>query len=318
MTETKSKTTDPINANVNANWNELITIIAALRAPDGCPWDREQTHRSLAKYAIEETYELVDAIESGDDKSLLDELGDVLLQVVLHAQIASETARFSADDVVRTISEKMIRRHPHVFGSGSENSAESTSEKLTSSDVLDRWQVIKAEEKKNLTIGGLPTAGDVPSAAPSAFSFEIPKALPALSRASKIGEKTKRLRFDWPHWQGVLAKVDEELLEVKSALKDSPSPVYVATEDVGHGISRDPVACEIGDLLFSVAQLARHRGLDAEQCLRDANERFERRFGILRSLAETRAKADGRNWDSRSQDELEELWQDAKKEELKL
>lgn len=300
MTDTKTKPQLP-----SSSWNDLIAVIAALRAPDGCPWDREQTHRSLAQYAIEETYELVEAIESDNDAAILEELGDVLLQVVLHAQIASETARFTVHDVVRVISEKMIRRHPHVFGETSSSSAN-----LTSSDVLDRWQVIKAEEKK--------TSADDSKGPSSAFSFEIPKALPALSRASKIGEKTKRLRFDWPNWQGVLTKVDEELNEVKVALKEDPSPIFVPLNDVDRGISRDPVACEIGDLLFSVAQLARHRGLDPEQCLRDANGRFERRFGILRSLAEERTKADGRNWDSRSQDELEELWQIAKKEELKL
>lgn len=279
-------------------WPHLLEIIAALRAPNGCPWDREQTHRSLVPFAIEEAYELAEAIEAGDDAEIVQELGDVLLQVVLHAQIASETNRFQVDDVIRAISEKMIRRHPHVFGDESAN---------TSEDVLKRWQEIKKAEK----------AGKSESV-DAAFRFDVPRALPSLSRAAKIGEKTNRLRFDWPNWQGVLAKVDEELEEVKKALKESKAPVFTPKEGPETGMSRDPVACEIGDLLFSVAQLARHRGLDPEQCLRDANNRFERRFGILRGLAEERAKADGRNWDARAQDELEELWQLAKKEEQKL
>lgn len=287
-----------------SNWQTLLEIIAALRAPDGCPWDLEQTHRSLAPYAIEEAYELAEAIETGDDEEIVQELGDVLLQVVLHAQIASETKRFAIGDVIRAISEKMIRRHPHVFGPEADA-------KITSEQVLERWQEIKKSERQK-------TDGEVsPKVEKSSFKFDVPVALPALMRASKIGEKTSRLRFDWPNWQGVLTKVDEELNEVKVALKESSSAVFVPKDGPETGISRDPVACEIGDLLFSVAQLARHRGLDPEQCLRDTNARFERRFAILQNLATNRAAADGRNWESRSQEELENLWQLAKAEELK-
>lgn len=288
MTETKS------------SWERLVKIISALRAPDGCPWDKEQTHRSLVPFAIEETFELVEAIEAGHDNAIVEELGDVLLQVVLHAQIASETSRFSIETVIQSISDKMIRRHPHVFG-------ENANSDITSDQVLMRWQEIKKEEKKK----------KAETARPASFRFDVPLAMPALSRSAKIGEKTSRLRFDWPNWKSVLSKVDEELGEVKSAMNDSVSPVFVPKENPETGYSRDPVACEIGDLLFSVAQLARHRGLDPEQCLREANGRFERRFGILQDLAVKRETTDGRNWESRSQDELEELWQAAKKEELK-
>ncbi len=284
----------------NSAWENLVKIISALRAPDGCPWDKEQTHRSLVPFAIEETFELAEAIEAGEDAAIVEELGDVLLQVVLHAQIASETKRFTINNVISAISEKMVRRHPHVFG----DTANTT---ITSDQVLTKWQEIKKDEKKTKAA----------TAQPAAFRFDVPLAMPALSRSAKIGEKTSRLRFDWPNWKSVLAKVDEELAEVKSAMNDSVSQVYVPKDNNETGYSRDPVANEIGDLLFSVAQLARHRGLDPEQCLREANGRFERRFGILQDLAVKREAKDGRNWESRSQDELEALWQVAKKEELK-
>lgn len=298
-----------------SSWKSLLEIIARLRAPNGCPWDREQTHRSLVPYAIEETYELVEAIESGDDKSIVEELGDVLLQVVLHAQIASETGRFTIDQVIRVISEKMIRRHPHVFGD------ESTAlDKPTTSDqVLSRWQELKSSEKVSSEQSKVSTPATSSGSANSSegFRFDIPLALPALLRSSKIGDKTSVLKFDWPNWQGVLAKVEEELGEVKTALRESKTPTFIAKDHPETGTSRDPVACEIGDLLFSTAQLARHRGLDPEQCLREANARFERRYGLLREIEAERAAVDGRNWDSRAQDEIESLWRDAKAAELK-
>ncbi len=288
-----------------SSWKSFLEIIARLRAPDGCPWDKEQTNRSLVPYAIEETYELVEAIELGDDKSIVDELGDVLLQVVLHSQIASETGRFSIDQVIRVISEKMIRRHPHIFDPDAASS--DGGKKLTTDEVLSRWSEIKTVEKS--TAPAESTSG-------KNFRFEIPLNLPALMRSSKIGDKTAVLKFDWPNWQGVLHKVEEELNEVKVALKESKTPTFIAKDHPETGTSRDPVACEIGDLLFSVAQLARHRGLDAEQCLREANARFERRYGLLREIELERAVVDGRNWDSRAQDEIEALWREAKAAEL--
>lgn len=284
-------------------WNSFLQIIARLRAPDGCPWDKEQTNRSIAPFAIEESFELAEAIERGDDLEIIDELGDVLLQVVLHSQIASETGRFTIENVVAAISEKIIRRHPHVFQT---NEAEA---KLTTSDqVLTRWQEIKKAEKSK---------SEKSAATGSKFRFDIPLALPALLRSAKIGDKTSGLRFDWPNWQDVLLKVEEELNEVKAALKESKEQTFIAKDHPETGTSRDPVACEIGDLLFSVAQLARHRGLDPEQCLREANARFERRYGLLRKIEQERAANDGRNWESRAQDEIESLWREAKVAELK-
>ncbi|MDX9731675.1 MAG: nucleoside triphosphate pyrophosphohydrolase, partial [Bdellovibrionales bacterium] len=256
------------------SWKAFLDIVAALRAPDGCPWDLEQTHRSLVPYAIEETFEMVEAIETGDDASFVEELGDVLLQVVLHAQIASETARFTIEDVVQGISAKMIRRHPHVFGKkeGSETAAA-----MTSADVLQNWQAIKAAEKAANPSDAAKNA-ETTAKTKKGFRFDIPVQLPALQRAAKIGEKTQRLRFDWPNWQGVLAKVEEEVREIREALNDSRTVTFVPKDHPETGILRDPVASEIGDALFSLAQLARHRGFDPEQCLREANARFERRF----------------------------------------
>lgn len=283
-------------------WNSLLAIVAALRAPDGCPWDLEQTHRSLAPFAIEEAFELAEAIEttgeSASQAAIIGELGDLLLQVALHAQVAADRGSFGIKDVLRAINEKMVRRHPHVFEVPGTEAATAK----TSSDVLAQWQTIKAKEK---------------GSEKTTFKFDVPRALPSLQRAAKIGEKTKSFRFDWPNWQGVLNKVDEELLELKAVLDSEPSYNSKPKEQAETGASQDPVANELGDLLFSIAQLARHRGLDPEQCLRETNARFERRFAILRELETEQSKNDGRDWNSRASDEIEEMWATAKKQEAK-
>ena len=256
-------------------FESLLEIVQSLRGPDGCPWDKEQTHRSLTPFAIEEAHELAEAIEQGTTKDVIGELGDLLLQVVLHAEIARQDGSFNINDVIRSISEKMVRRHPHVF---SDVSAQ------TSSEVLDNWSKIKAQEKKEKSDG--------PKAAPT--RFDVPVNLPALARAHKIGDKTKRLRFDWSNATDVLKKVDEEVSELKAEI--TPKPDAKALEH------------ELGDVLFSVAQLARHLGLEAEQCLRTANSRFENRFFKMKeSIAQS-----GRDYDKLSTDELEEEWQKTK------
>lgn len=300
--ETQSPT--PVSAR---SLQDFVATVAKLRAPDGCPWDREQTHRSLVPYLIEESYELAEAIENGRDVEILEELGDVLLQVVLHAQIASESRRFSIDDVARVVNEKMIRRHPHVFGDAQSGRTAADYAGIDSGEVLKNWNAIKATEKETekKTEKNADTANEP-------FRFDVPVALPALQRSAKIGEKTRKRRFDWPDWRGVMSKIEEELGELKRALGDSKNTVHVPTEFSEKGPSNDPIASEIGDLLFTVAQLARHRGLDPEQCLRDTNLRFERRFEVLNQMAAELEKTDGRNWDARAQSELEVLWQKAK------
>jgi len=249
----------------------LLEIVAALRGPEGCPWDKEQTHRTLTPFAIEEAHELAEAIENGDEAEMISELGDLLLQIVLHAEIGRQEKRFDVHDVIRAISEKMVRRHPHVFADA---------QVADSSEVLANWSEIKAREKKKFD-------------ADEAMRFDVALNTPALTRSQKIGDKTKRLRFDWQNAGEVLAKVEEELNEVKDELK---------------GGDKERLEHEIGDLLFSVAQLARHAGLEAEQCLRAANARFEKRFFTMRK----QIKESGRDYDELTTAELEAAWSQVK------
>lgn len=257
----------------------LLAVVEALRGPDGCPWDKEQTHRTLTPYAIEEAHELAEAIENGDEKEMISELGDLLLQVVLHSEIGRQEKRFNIHDVIRAIAEKMVRRHPHVFGD----------EKVSSSEhVLANWSQLKAQEKQEKKQDTKKPADD------DSMRFDIALSMPALARSQKIGEKTKRLRFDWSSAVEVLAKVDEEIAELKTEMKTA---------------DRAKLEHEIGDVLFSVSQLARHLGLEAEQCLRTANARFELRFFTMRQ----QIAASGREYDSLTTEELEEAWQAVKK-----
>ncbi|MCM2280652.1 MAG: nucleoside triphosphate pyrophosphohydrolase [Bdellovibrionaceae bacterium] len=259
-------------------FESILKIVEALRGPDGCPWDKEQTHRTLTPYAIEEAHELAEAIENGDEPEMISELGDLLLQVVLQAEIGRQSGRFDIHDVIEAISTKMVRRHPHVFNDTQVGGSE---------DVLRNWAEIKKQEK---AAAHRSTTGSTASAIER---FDVPENLPALSRAHKIGAKTKAHRFDWPDWQGVFAKVNEELAELQAAIATG---------------SAEEKEAELGDLLFSVAQLARHLAIEPEQALRTTNRRFEQRFFTMRRLAET----DGHNVDELSEEQLEAYWIKAK------
>lgn len=250
------------------DFRSLLEVVKALRGPDGCPWDKEQTHKSLTRFALEEAFELAEAIDQDDQSEMIAELGDLLLQVVLHSEIARQENRFNIEDVIESISSKMVRRHPHVFGNV---------EVKDSKEVLHNWNLIKAGEKQK-----------------PLDRFDVPEALPALIRSHKIGEKTQRARFDWSEAKEVMAKVKEELSEVEQALQ------------VGQ---KDQIQHEIGDLLFSVAQLARHLDCDPEQALRQCNRRFERRFFKMHELA----KQQGRVFSDLKPEEKESLWTQAKK-----
>lgn len=254
------------------SFESLLEIVKALRGPQGCPWDKEQTHRSLTPYAIEEAYELAEAIEAGDGPEMVAELGDLLLQVVLHAEIGRQAGQFDIHDVVEAIGSKMVRRHPHVFGE---------TEVSNSAEVLRNWAEIKKSEK---TAKGRTEPEN---------RFDIPPHLPSLARAAKIGAKTKAHRFDWSEWTAVLEKVKEELAEVEAA--------------IAAGVPEEMEA-EIGDLLFSVAQLARHLSIEPEQALRTTNQRFEGRFFTMRALA----AADSRDFATLTEAELEAYWTKAK------
>jgi len=261
-------------------FSALLKVVEFLRGPDGCPWDKEQTHQSLTRFAIEEAFELGEAIDSGDQSELVGELGDLLLQVVLHSEIARQEKRFDIHDVIATLNEKMIRRHPHVFGDVKVKN---------SGEVLANWSQIKAEEKGT-----------------KEFAFDIPAALPALIRSQKIGEKTEKIGFDWDSASAVWEKVKEETGELERelhSLSDAES-----SHDSHANLKR--IEGEIGDAFFSLAQLARHLDLDAEQCARKANARFEARFAKMRELV----KAAGKKWESLGADEKEKFWQSAKRE----
>ena len=260
------------------DFESLRQIVADLRGPDGCPWDKEQTHQTLTRYAIEEIFELVETLDQTDYPRMKDELGDVLFQVLLHAQLASEEKKFDIMDVVENLGQKMVRRHPHVFGDVKVSD---------SNEVLKNWAEIKAEEN----------AGKPPKPL-----FDYPEKMPALVGAMKIGEKTNKIKFDWDHWQDVLAKVDEEVLEMKNELEDAYSSMKT---EAGH----KALEHEIGDVLFSVAQLARHCGIDPEQALRKTNARFIKRFDKMQA----HVKAAGLNWDEITLVEKEKFWQRAKK-----
>jgi tetrapyrrole methylase family protein / MazG family protein len=264
------------------DFKSFVEIVQALRGPDGCPWDKEQTHETLTQYAIEETYELVEAIEKKSLTDMREELGDVLLQVVLHSEIARQNGHFDINDVIESIGTKMVRRHPHVFADG---------DAKTSSEVKSRWDEIKAAEKKSRS--GDKSEVEKNAAVKNPFS-NLPKSLPALQRSQKIGSKTVRFNFDWSQPSEVLAKLDEEITELKEAIESK---------------SLNEQKKELGDVLFTVAQLARHLNLDAEQSLRDGNSKFETRFLKMRQLVE----ADKKDFGSLATNELEVYWQKAKK-----
>jgi tetrapyrrole methylase family protein/MazG family protein len=249
-------------------WPDLVEVMARLRR--SCPWDREQTHASLVPYLIEETYEVADAIEAHSDNELCEELGDLLLQIVFHAQLATERGKFSIADVVDSLANKMIRRHPHVFGDQAVSSV---------AEVWQNWDQLKALE---------------PAAKSRTSRLDgIPKGLGALQRAQKMQEKAARVGFDWPDVDGVRAKLAEEVAEHEGARRDG---------------DRAAIREELGDVIFTLVNLARTLGEDAEGALRDANEKFYRRFAYM----ERRALRDGKNLNDLSLDELEELWQLAK------
>ena len=238
--------------------SRLIEIMAALRNPDGgCPWDLEQDFDSIRHYTIEEAYEVADAIERKDFADLREELGDLLLQPIYHAQMASEAGHFDIGDVILAITDKMIRRHPHVFGDVDAGSAEASE---------NRWEAIKVRERA----AKAERKGEV---APSLLD-DVPNVLPALARAGKLTKRAAKVGFDWPDFDSVKAKVEEELAEV------------VEAQAAGDAAA---VQEEIGDLLFAVANLARHAGVDAEAALRDANFKFTRRFHHV----EARCREDG-------------------------
>jgi ATP diphosphatase len=260
----------------------LLDIMAALRTPvTGCPWDLEQSFATIAPYTIEEAYEVVDAIERGDIADLRDELGDLLLQVVFHARLAQEAGHFDFGAVVEAITAKLIRRHPHVFGSARD---------LSPAEVKSLWGRIKAGEKRDRAEARRKAGTPEP---PAGALAGAPLALPALTRAVKLQEKAGKVGFDWNDPHAVLAKLREETAEIEEALAAGDS---------------EGVKGEVGDLLFVVANLARHLSIDPEAALRGANAKFERRFAHI----EARLGEQGRQPIEASLEEMDALWDEAK------
>lgn len=261
--------------NDRAAFETLVAIMDRLRGPGGCPWDREQTYGTLRGYLLEECYEVVEALDRRDHGALREELGDLLFQIVFLSRLAREEGRFTARDVVRSIADKMVRRHPHVFGDA---------EAETPEEVLRHWESIKREEKG---------VSQTPDPADPSVLEGIPRALPALMKAHRLGTKAARVGFDWPDAAEVLEKIDEELREVRAALEAG---------------DRQGAGRELGDVLFSVVMLARKLDTDPEAALEAANARFRDRF--RRMEAECRRR--GLRLDDEEPSSLERLWREAK------
>src|SRR6266699_752216 len=269
-----SADSEPSVINSTINFEKLCEIVAKLRGPGGCPWDREQTHESLLPALMEESYEVTEAAREKNDAHFCEELGDLLLLVIMHAEIAREAGRFNIDEIIRDISNKLIRRHPHVFG---------TSDARDSGAVLKQWEAIKREEKK----------------ADSHYCASLPKALPALMRAQKAQSKAARVNFDWTDVRDVVAKVEEELREMKEAIA---------------ALNRARIEDEIGDMLFAVVNLARKCKIDAESALQGGTDKFVTRFNQL----EDEVKARGKELSDVGLSEMDEIWNRIKNDEARM
>jgi len=267
-------------------FEKLVALQARLRARNGCPWDREQTHTTLRTYLVEETYEVLDALQSGDDAKFANEMGDLLLQIVFHSQIAAEEGRFTVADVIREVHEKMVRRHPHVFG---EKRAKDAAE------VLRNWEQIKAQERRAETENGRPRA----TGAEKSLLDGVPRTLPATLEGLQLTKKAARVGFDWEDAAGIFEKMREECAELRHALDTKENA---------------KVEEEIGDLLFAAVNLARFLKVDPEIALKNANAKFSRRFREMERLA----RASGRAFEKVPRMEMESLWEAAKRRESEL
>ena len=288
-------------------FERAVSIMARLRGPGGCPWDREQTFDSIKPYTLEEAYEVLEAIDNRDWEELRGELGDLLLQVLFYSQMAQEDGKFSIDDVLERLSDKLVRRHPHVFG-------DVTAE--TSADVLRNWEAIKAEEKKKgLEAGGGKAAE---ATAPESVLAGVSAAMPALLEAHKLSSRAAHVGFDWPEIGGLFEKLEEETTELKAELHRLPS----LAQPTGRGIAgsgkpqvpeelRHRLEEEVGDMFFVLVNIARYLALDPESALKKTNRKFKRRFQWM----EEQLRASGREAQDATMDELESLWRRAKQQE---
>jgi ATP diphosphatase len=288
-------------------FERAVSIMARLRGPGGCPWDREQTFDSIKPYTLEETYEVLEAIDNRDWDELQGELGDLLLQVLFYSQMASEERRFSINEVLNRLSSKLINRHPHVFG-------DVTAE--TSADVLRNWEALKAEEKKKRLAAGGGKAAQPEK--PESVLAGVSSAMPALLEAHKLSSRAAHVGFDWTDMGGLFAKLEEEAGELKLELRQVPPlPVPPSLGVAGAGKPEIPegikqrIEQEVGDLFFVLVNIARYLSIDPESALKKTNRKFKRRFQWM----EEQLRASGRGPRDASMDELEQLWQSSKKAE---
>ena len=269
-----------------ATFEDLIDLMIKLRSPDGCPWDREQTYATLAPMLLEEAYEAFEAVEEareGRPNDLRDELGDLLFQIVFYAQVAKENSDFSIEDVTEAIHAKMVRRHPHVFGEVSANDTAA---------VLRNWEAMKAEERR--------AAGE--NEREGSLLDGVSSKAPALMEAHQLSTKAARVGFDWQQIEDIFAKLEEEIGELRAAIQTH----LTSNSEADHTLVRE----EIGDLLFAVTNVARHLHVEPEAALKLTNRKFRRRFGYI----ETKLRERGQAFDATTLDEMEALWQEAKKE----
>ena len=278
-------------------WFErLVALQARLRAPQGCPWDREQTHESLRKFLIEETYEVLDAMELGDSREFSSELGDLLLQIVFHSILAEETGRFTISDVIESVHTKMVRRHPHVFGEVKARNSE---------EVLKNWEQIKAEERAQATATEHGTQNRNESA--ESILAGIPGSLPAVLEAYQLTRRASRIGFDWDKVSDIFDKFDEEKRELEALLPNPPG-FGAAAQDAVAAAAVAHVEEEVGDLLFAAVNIARFLGVDPELALKNANRKFKQRFRHM----EAAATAKGQRFADLPRERKEELWNFAK------
>ena len=274
---------------------KAVAIMARLRAPGGCPWDREQTFDSIRRYTLEETYEVLDAIERRNWPDLKEELGDLLLQVLFYVEMAAEPGYFTLTEVIAGLIRKLIRRHPHVFGdeasiaAGNPALAGMETSGIDASQVLRNWEQIKRAEKA--------PGHD----APASLLDAVPRSFPALMEANKLGSKAAKVGFDWPDAEGVFTKLQEEIAELREAVAEQGQHP-IGGKEAG---TVDPVAGELGDLLFTVVNLSRRLGVDPEMALRQTNRKFRQRFAAME-------KSSDRSLDQQSLEQLESLWVEAK------
>jgi MazG family protein len=278
-----------------ASFDDLVALMARLRSPDGCPWDREQTYASLAPMLLEEAYEAFEAVEEareGNPAALRDELGDLLFQIVFYAQVAQERGDFTVVDVTDAIHTKMVRRHPHVFADA---------EAADSAEVLRNWEAIKAEEKR--------AAGKESRTENSSLLDGVSGKAPALMEAHQLSTKAARVGFDWKRVEDIFDKLQEEITELREAIRESNVTNEEAEEADGEE-RQARVREEVGDLLFAVTNIARHLKTEPEAALKLANRKFRRRFQYI----ERELERQGRSLDAATLDEMEALWQEAKKQ----